>query len=67
MQIDKSQIIEILKSRGDHDQAAQAESELPDKVDPQNDAGLLEKLGINPQDLIGQLPGGLGGLGGLGG
>jgi hypothetical protein len=67
MQIDKSQIIELLKSRGDHDQAAQAESELPDKVDPQNDAGLLEKLGINPQDLIGQLPGGLGGLGGLGG
>ena len=67
MQIVKSQIIELLKSRGDHDQAAQAESELPDKVDPQNDAGLLEKLGINPQDLIGQLPGGLGGLGGLGG
>ena len=67
MQIDKSQIIELLKSRGDHDQAAQAESELPDKVDPQNDAGLLEKLRINPQDLIGQLPGGLGGLGGLGG
>ena len=67
MQIDKSQIIELLKSRGDHDQAAQAESELPDKVDPQNDAGLLERLGINPQDLIGQLPGGLGGLGGLGG
>ncbi len=67
MQIDKSQIIELLRSRGDHDQAAQAESEVPDKVDPQNDAGLLEKLGINPQDLIGQLPGGLGGLGGLGG
>jgi len=67
MQIVKSQIIELLKSRGDHDQAAQAESELPDKVDPQNHAGLLEKLGINPQDLIGHLPGGLGGLGGLGG
>jgi hypothetical protein len=68
MQIDKSQIIDLLKSRGDHDQAAKAESELPDKVDPETDAGLLGRFGIDPQDLLGQLPGGLGkGLGGLGG
>jgi hypothetical protein len=68
MQIDKSQIIELLKSRGEHDKAAQAESELPGQVDPQADGGLLEKLGINPQDLLGDLPGDLGGkLGGLGG
>ena len=68
MQIDKSQIIELLKSRGEHDKAAQAESELPDQVDPQAHAGLLEKLGIHPQDLLGSLPGDLGGkLGGLGG
>jgi hypothetical protein len=68
MQIDKSQIIELLKSRGDHDKATQAESDLPDKVDTEADAGLLGKLGIDPQDLLGGLPGGLGkNLGGLGG
>jgi hypothetical protein len=72
MQIDKSQIIELLKSQGNHDKAAQAEPDLPDKVDPQADSGLLGKLGIDPQDLLGKLPGGLGGglgdkLGGLGG
>jgi hypothetical protein len=68
MQIDKSQIIELLKSRGDHDQAAQADAELPDQVDPQAHAGILEKFGIDPQDLLGNLPGGLGDkLGGLGG
>jgi hypothetical protein len=71
MQVDKSQIIELLKSRGDHDKAAQADSELPDKVDPEQDAGLLGKLGIEPADLLKNLPGGLGdklgGLGGLGG
>jgi hypothetical protein len=68
MQIDKSQIIELLKSRGDQDKAAQADSELPDQVDPQAHAGLLENLGIDPQDLLGNLPGDLGGkLGGLGG
>jgi hypothetical protein len=66
MQIDKSQIIELLKSRGQDDKASQADSELPDQVDPEAHAGLLSKLGIDPQDLLGQL-GGLGGLGKLGG
>ena len=67
MQIDKSQIIELLRSRGDQDQASQADAELPDQVDPQEHAGLLSKFGIDPQELLGQLPGGLGGLGKLGG
>jgi len=68
MQIDKSQIIELLRSRGDHDKAAQADSELPDQVDPEQHAGLLEKLGIDPKDLLKNRPGDLGGkLGGMGG
>ena len=41
MQIDKSQILEFLKSRGDNDKAAQAENELPDQVDTDQHAGLL--------------------------
>lgn len=52
MNIDKNQILELLNKRGDHDQAAQAEAELPDKVDPEKDSGLLSKFGINPQDLL---------------
>jgi hypothetical protein len=64
MQIDKTQIIEMLKSRGDDDQASQAETELPDQVDTEQDAGMLEKYGIDPKDLMGKLGGGLGGLGG---
>ena len=67
MQIDKSQILEFLKSRGDNDKAAQAETELPDQVDTDQHAGLLSQLGINPAELLGKLPGGLGDkLGGLG-
>ena len=67
MQIDKSQILEFLKSRGDNDKAAQAQNELPDQVDTDQHAGLLSQLGINPADLLGKLPGGLGDkLGGLG-
>jgi len=64
MEIDKGQIIELLKSRGDHDKAQQAQSDLPDKVDTDKDGGLLDKYGIDVQDLMGKLPGGLGGLGG---
>ncbi|TDK26411.1 hypothetical protein E2F48_04210 [Arthrobacter crusticola] len=64
MNIDKSQIIELLKSQGNSDKADQAESELPDTVDTEQHAGLLAKLGIDPQDLLGKLPGGLGGFGG---
>jgi hypothetical protein len=67
MQIDKAQILELLRSQGDTDKAAQAETELPDQVDTDQHAGLLSKLGINPADLLGKLPGGLGDkLGGLG-
>jgi hypothetical protein len=67
MQIDKAQILEFLRSQGDNDKAAQAETELPDQVDTDQHAGLLSQLGINPADLLGKLPGGLGDkLGGLG-
>ncbi|MBG0740447.1 hypothetical protein IV500_13755 [Paeniglutamicibacter antarcticus] len=61
MQIDKQQIIDHLKGKGDQDKTDQAQSDLPDKVDTDKDSGLLSKLGINPQDLMGKLPGGLGG------
>ena len=57
MEIDKNQIIEQLKSLGKHDEAKKAEVELPDKVDTDQHAGLLEKFGVNPQDLLGKLGG----------
>ena len=52
MQIPKDKILELIRSRGDHDQAGQAESELPDQVDTDQDQSLLAKFGINPEDLI---------------
>ena len=53
MNIDKSQIIDLLKSRGDHEKAAQADAELPGQVDTDTDAGLLSKFGLDPSDLLG--------------
>lgn len=67
MNIDKSQILELLRNKGESDKAAQAEAQLPDQVDTEQHAGLLSQLGINPAELLGKLPGGLGDkLGGLG-
>ncbi len=61
MHIDKQQIIDHLKGKGDQAKTDQAQAELPDKVDTDKDSGLLSKLGLNVQDLLGKLPGGLGG------
>ena len=63
MEIDKQQIIDLLRKRGDNDKAGQAESDLPDRADTEKDSGLLSKFGIDPKDLLGKIPG-LGGLGG---
>ncbi|TFV54082.1 hypothetical protein E4P41_19875 [Geodermatophilus sp. DF01-2] len=65
MQIDKSQILELLRSQGDDAKAQQADQELPGTVDTDEHAGLLEKLGLSPMDLISKLGGSGGGLGGL--
>ena len=65
MQIPKDQVLQLLRSRGNDQQAQQADSELPDQVDTEQHAGLLSKFGINPQDLAGGLGGGLGGKLGL--
>jgi len=55
VEIPKDKIRDQLRQRGDHDKAGQAESELPDQVDTERDAGLLEKFGVDPQDLAGGL------------
>ena len=69
MQIDRDMVLELLRSQGKDDQVSEADSELPQQVDTDQHAGLLEKFGISPQDLIALVTkGGGGGLaGGLGG
>jgi hypothetical protein len=60
MEIPKDKIVQLLRERGQDDRADQADSELPDQVDHQQHADLLSKFGIDPQELAGKLPGGLG-------
>ena len=61
MQLDKNMILDLLRERGQQDQASQAEQELPDQVDTDRDGNLLQKFGIDPQALIQKFMGG-GGL-----
>ncbi len=58
MEIPKEKVLELLRSRGDQDKADQADQELPDKVDPERDSGLLEKFGLSPADVLSKLGGG---------
>lgn len=64
MNIDKSQILDLLRQRGDQGQVEQADRDLPDQVDTDRDGGLLQKFGLDIGDLLKQF-GGSGGLGKL--
>jgi hypothetical protein len=58
MQIPKDQILDLLRQQGKDDQAGQADQELPDQVDTDQHAGLLQQFGIDPAELLGKLGGG---------
>lgn len=60
MQIDKDQVIDLIKQKGgDHQKAQQ---ELPDKVDTDQHSDVLSKHGIGTEEIAGKI-GGIGGLG----
>lgn len=62
MQIDKSQILDLLRNQGDSSKAADADRELPDQVDTDNaeHQNLLQRFGIDPMALAKQFLGGRG-------
>ena len=65
MNIDKETILNMLRSNGQDADADRAQQDLSDQVDTDQDAGLLDKFGINPADLIAKFTGsGEGGIGG---
>jgi hypothetical protein len=61
MEIPKDKILDMLHQQG-KSQAEQANQELPEKVDPERHAGLLEKFGLSPQAVLSKLGGGIPGL-----
>jgi hypothetical protein len=62
VEIPKDKILDMLHQQGKSDQVDQAKQELPDQVGPERDSGLLEKFGLDPQDVLSKLGGGIPGL-----
>ena len=62
MEIPKDKILDMLREQGKSDQVDQADKELPQQVDPERDSGLLQKFGLEPQDVLSKLGGGIPGL-----
>ncbi|MGI8571095.1 MAG: hypothetical protein ACR2L9_00445 [Solirubrobacteraceae bacterium] len=60
MEFPKEQILQMLRDRGDHDQAQQADQQLPDQVDTDKHGDLLTQIGINPGEIAGGAAGKLG-------
>jgi hypothetical protein len=58
MEFDKQQVIQALESLGKHDQAQQAQSQLPETVDTEQHAGMLSDIGADIPQLVQHLTGG---------
>jgi hypothetical protein len=51
MEIDKQQVIEFLRKEGKNEHVQKAVDELPQKIDHEQHAQMLEKFGIDPGEL----------------
>ena len=58
MEIDRDTIVGMLRERGQTQDAEKAEQDLPSKVDPERDAGMLQKFGVDPGELMSRVGGG---------
>jgi len=67
MEIPKQQILNLIERRMGSDQAAQAGAQLPDQVDHEQHADLLQQYGIDPQEAANQFGGAGDPQGGSGG
>ena len=58
MKIAKQELVRMLRTEGDNDTADKADSQLPDEIDTDGDAGQLESIGLDRSTLQAKLAGG---------
>ena len=62
MQIDKEQLLQVLRTEGDNDTAEKVAAQLPDRIDTDRDGDALAAVGLDRTQLLAKLAaGGLGG------
>ncbi len=52
MKIPKDKVLDVLRSRGQHDQLEQADAELPKRIDTKKDEDLLAMYQVTPKDFV---------------
>jgi len=60
--LDRQELVRVLRTEGDNDTADKVEAQLPDEIDTDRDARALEDVGLDGTRLMAKLAGG--GLGG---
>ena len=62
MNVEKQDLVQMLRAQGDHDTADRVDAGLPDQVDTDRDADALASVGLDRDELMAKLAaGGLGG------
>lgn len=51
MHVDKEEIVDLLRSRGEHDRASNMDCALPKRVDTEADAGLLHQYDVHVSEV----------------
>jgi hypothetical protein len=58
VQLDRQELVRVLRTQGDNDTADRVESELPDRIDTDRDTDALDGLGLDRTQLMAKLAGG---------
>jgi hypothetical protein len=62
MNVEKQDLVQMLRAQGDHDTADRADAGLPDRIDTDRDADALASVGLDRDELLAKLAaGGIGG------
>jgi hypothetical protein len=56
--IEKSQLVQLLRTEGDNDTADRVESQLPEQIDTDRDGDALDAVGLDRTQLMNKLAGG---------
>jgi hypothetical protein len=58
MNLDRQELVRMLRTQGDNDTADKVEADLPDDIDTDRDGDALERIGLDRTQLMAKLAGG---------
>jgi hypothetical protein len=62
VELDRQELVRVLRTQGDNDTADRVERELPERIDTDRDGDALDAVGLDRTELMAKLAaGGLGG------